>query len=107
MRLKPSKRPKKRYIVFEVISKDLNNDSAIQNAIKKSVFNMLGLKYQQAGIRFLKSKYRARINRGVFRVNNDYARVLINALKKNKQLKTVGMSGILKKAENKYLKTAS
>ncbi len=106
MKIKPSKRPKKRYIVFEVISNELN-DSAINNAIKKSALNVLGVKYQQAGIRFLKNKYKPGIHRGVFRVNNRYAKMVISAINKNKNIKTLGMSGILKKAEEKYLRIAS
>jgi len=107
MRFKPSKRLKKRYIVFEVISNELDNDSAIHNAIKKSALNVLGVKYPKAGIRFLKDKYRARLHRGVLRVNNQYAKTLVSALNKNKAIKTVGMSGVLKKAEDRYLRTAS
>ena len=106
MKIKPSKRPKKRYIVFEVISNELN-DSVICNAIKKSALNVLGVKYGQAGIRFLKNKYKPSIHRGVFRVNNRYAKIVISAINKNKNIKTLGMSGILKKAEEKYLKIAS
>jgi len=52
MKIKPSKRPKKRYIVFEVISEELDNDSAIHNAIKKSVLNVMGMQYGETGIRF-------------------------------------------------------
>jgi len=106
MKIKPSKRAKKRYIVFEVISKELN-DCAIHNAIKKSALNVLGVKYQQAGIRFLKDKYKPGIHRGIFRVNNRYAQTVIKAVNKTKNIKTLGMSGILKKAEEKYLKIAS
>lgn len=105
MRIKPSKRPKKRYIVFEV-SKELSSHSAIINSIKKSASNVLGSKYQQAGIRFLKNKYRARLHKGILRVDNKYAKSLVEALNKN-NIKTIGMSGVLKKAETKYLKTAS
>ena len=86
MRLKPSKRPKKRYIVFEVISNELN-DSAISNAIKKSALNVLGVKYGQAGIRFLKNKYKPSIHRGIFRVNNKYAKDVIGAVNKSKIVK--------------------
>ena len=107
MKIKPSKRPKKRYIVFEVISNELNDDSAIHNAIRKSAFNVLGTKFREAGIRFLKNKYRPSMHRGIFRVNNAYAKSVIGALNKTKNLKTLGMSGILKKAEDKYLKIAS
>ena len=107
MKIKPSKRPKKRYIVFEVISNELNNDSAIQNAIKKSVFNVLGMQYGELGIRFLKNKYKPNIHRGIFRVHNKYAKTVVGAVNKSKFVKTLGMSGILKKAEDRYLKIAS
>lgn len=107
MKIKPSKRPKKRYIVFEVISNELNDDSAIHNAIKKSVLNVLGMQYRGAGIRFLKNKYKPQIHRGIFRVNNEYARSVIVALNRSERIKTLGMSGILKKAEDKYLRIAS
>ena len=105
MKLKPSKRPKKRYIVFEV-SNNLNNNSAIYNAIKKSALNVLGAKYSEAGIRFLKNKYEPDIHRGILRVNNKYSPSLIDAINKNKDIKTIGISGILKKAEKRYLKIA-
>jgi RNase P/RNase MRP subunit POP5 len=107
MKLKPSKRPKKRYIVFEVVSDKLNDDSAIYKSIRSAAMNILGVKYSEAGIRFLKDKYRSRIHRGIFRVNNDYSKSLISGLNKGHVVKTVGVSGILKKAENKYLKIAS
>ncbi len=107
MKIKPSKRAKKRYIVFEVISNELSDDSAIHNAIKKSAFNVLGTRYGQAGIRFLKNKYRHSIHRGVFRVNNKYAKEIVGAINKTRNIKTLGMSGILKKAEDRYFKIAS
>jgi RNase P/RNase MRP subunit POP5 len=102
MRVKPSKRPKKRYIVFEVISQQ--NSSSIQHAIKKSVLNVLGNSYNEAGIRFLKDKQR--LNRGIIRVNNKFSKDVINAINKVKSIKTLGMSGILKKAEEKYFRIA-
>lgn len=107
MKIKPSKRAKKRYIVFEVISNELSDDSAIHNAIKKSAFNVLGVRYSQAGIRFLKDKYKPSTHRGVFRVNNKYAREVVGAINKSRDIKTLGMSGILKKAEDRYFKVAS
>ncbi len=106
MRVKPSKRPKKRYIVFEVVSKELN-DSAIHNAIKRSALNVLGANYPRAGIRFLKDKYKPRLHRGILRVNNEYSKKLVGAINKLHKIRTLGMSGILKKAEDKYLKIAS
>jgi len=98
------KRPKKRYIVFEVLS---SNDSAIYTAIRKSLIRVLGAKYEEAGIMFLKNKYKPELQRGVFRVKNKYAKAVVSALSKDKSIKTIGMSGVLKKAEEKYLRVAS
>ncbi|MEA2036279.1 MAG: Rpp14/Pop5 family protein [Nanoarchaeota archaeon] len=101
MKIKPSKRPKKRYIVFE---SDINNDSAVYNAIKKSAANILGENYAEAGIRFIKNKYKYSLHRGVVRVNNKYTTKMVDAINQDKSMKTIGISGILKKAEEKYLK---
>ncbi|MBU0628683.1 MAG: hypothetical protein KKC75_05805 [Nanoarchaeota archaeon] len=103
MKLKPSKRPKKRYIVFEVLSGELKTDSAIHNAIKHSALNVMGNTYYEAGIRFLKDKYKSSLNKGILRVNNKYSKVLIESINKGKDIRTIGMSGILKKVEAKYL----
>jgi len=106
MKIKPSKRAKKRYIVFEVISREID-DSAINNAIKKSVLNLLGEEYRKAGIMFLKSKYKTSLHRGIIRVNNNYSKKVIGAINEMHSMKTLGMSGILKKAEKRYLNVAS
>lgn len=89
--------------MFEVLSDNTNNDSAIYNAIKRSALNILGASYNEAGIRFLKDKYKPSMHRGILRVNNKYAPKIITAINKDKNIKTVGMSGILRKAEKKYL----
>ncbi len=104
MKIKPSKRAKKRYIAFEVVSNKLNNGYFAHNAIRKSVLNALGMQYGQAGVRFLNGKYRPSLHRGIFRVNNSHARAIIDAVNKTDSIKTLGMSGILKKAEERYLK---
>ena len=103
MKLKPSKRPKKRYIVLEVLSDELMTDSAIHNAIKRSALNVMGNAYYESGIRFLKDKYNSSLHKGILRVNNKYAQSIIGAINKDKNIRTVGMSGILKKVEAKYL----
>ena len=105
MKVKPSKRPKKRYIVFETAPNKLN-EMSVHNAITKSAMNVLGNKYGEAGIRFLKDKYRSSINRGIIRVNNKYAKIIVEAINKNNDFKTIGISGILKKAEDRYMKIA-
>lgn len=103
MKLKPSKRPKKRYIVFEAVSGELKTDSAIYNAIKGSALNVMGNQYYDAGIRFLKDKYNSSAHKGILRVNNKYSKALIESINRGKDIRTIGMSGILKKVEAKYL----
>ena len=76
------------------------------NHVKKSALNVLGADYGEAGIRFLKNKYKHSIHRGILRVNNKYAKKIVDAINRYKGTRTIGMSGILKKAEKRYLKIA-
>ena len=57
------------------------------------------IKIEKNFIRFLKNKYRPNIHKGIFRVNNRYAKEVVGGINQNKKIKTLGMSGILKKAE--------
>ncbi|MBW2989786.1 hypothetical protein KY358_05720 [Candidatus Woesearchaeota archaeon] len=100
MKIKPSKRPKKRYVVFEVISGKAYTDSTISSIIKKSV---LSVQYKDIGLRLLRNKYDASAHKGVFRINNKYARRAIDAINQSGSIRTVGMSGILKKAQERYM----
>ncbi len=104
-KIKPSKRAKKRYIVFETLL-DMDVYTA-RNVILKNALNMLGNNYHKANIIFLKNKYRPLLRRGIVRVNNKFVGDTINALNDGKRIKTIGISGILKKAEKKYFKIAS
>jgi len=102
----PSLREKKRYLVFEVLSKDSLNFSALNDAIYDSCFNYLGdLGMAKAGILTMKDKYSN--NKGIIRVNHKNTENLKSALmlinKKDVLIRTLGVSGILKKAENKFL----
>lgn len=110
--LLPSLREKKRYLVFEIISDDkITNLNSISNAILDSCHNFLGeIGMAKAGLLILDDKYNKEKQRGIIRVNNK----MVNHLKgslcfikqiDNKQviIKSVGVSGILKKAKDKFI----
>ena len=99
-RLKPSERPKKRYLAFEL--KTGNDINAIYTAISPAK-----AEFGEASIRILKDKYNPYSHKGILKVNNKYAKQIVGALNHTQDLKTLGMSGILRVAEQKYLKVAS
>jgi len=102
----PTLREKKRYIVFKTIKEGTLSFSDLKKAIIESfkeLFGVIGL--SNAGIDFIEYKN----STGILRVNNryvDHARASFCTLRKiNKQdiiLRTIGVSGILKKAKNKF-----
>ncbi|MBI2108395.1 hypothetical protein HYX09_00535 [Candidatus Woesearchaeota archaeon] len=107
----PSLREKKRYLAFEVISKNRVNFDSLQKAIYSTALKVLGqLGVAKAGIIVLKDKWQN--NRGLIRVshrNVDNLRTALMFVDKvdNEEVivRSVGLSGILRKAENKYLMT--
>jgi len=108
----PSLREKKRYLVFEIISKQkIDNLSKISNAILREAKNYLGeMGMAKAGLLILKDKYNIAKQRGIIKVNNKMLNNLKAALCFVKEIdnqeviiKSVGVSGILKKAQNKYI----
>jgi len=108
----PSLREKKRYLAFEIISKDKIIDfNKIEEAISTASLQLYGeVGTAKAGLLFLKNKYNPNLQRGLIRINNkevDNIRAAITLVKKidNKEVivRSIGVSGILKKAINKYL----
>jgi ribonuclease P/MRP protein subunit POP5 len=108
----PSLREKKRYLVFEIISKNrIKSFPSISRAIWDYSLQFLGEKgVAQAGIWLLPDKYNPQTQRGLVRVNNKYVNDLKSVLTlidqiENKEVivRSVGVSGILKKAETRYL----
>ena len=110
--LLPTLREKKRYLVYETISqKNMPNPESIN----MSIINQFSLIYGQvglagAGIMFINDKYNTSLNRGMIRVAHNYVKHLraslafINKIDGNKSIiRSVGVSGILKKAESKYV----
>jgi ribonuclease P/MRP protein subunit POP5 len=107
----PSLREKKRYLVFEIISKKpIKEFSAISKAIWKAVLDLSGvLGASKAGIWLLGDKFNKDTQKGIIKVNHKNADLLKAALCTIKQIsgtdvivRSVGVSGILKKTE-RYL----
>ena len=108
----PSLREKKRYVVFEVISKDKIADAAsVSNSILHYASKFLGqLGVAKAGIMVLNNKWDASLQRGIVKVSNKHVDALKASLAFADKIngaevifRSLGVSGILRKAENNFL----
>ncbi len=109
--LLPTLREKKRYLVYEVISQN----NITNTDLSKPILNQFSRLYGEtglagAGLIFINDKYNKSLNRGMVRVAHNYVKNLkaalafVNEIDGNKSiLRSVGVSGILRKAESKYL----
>jgi len=111
----PSLREKKRYLVFEAISESKITDSnAVASAIHDCALRFLGhLGAAKAGIMVLGNKWDEHLQRGMIKVNHKHvdslkaSLVFINRIGSNDVIfRSLGVSGILRKAESNYLKKA-
>ena len=108
----PSMREKKRYLAFEIISIDKFNFIDIKKSITESAKDFLGtLGMAKAGIILLDEKFNKEKQKGLIKVNNKYLNELKASLAlikmiNNKKIivKSLGVSGMLTKADNKYIK---
>ena len=109
----PSLREKKRYLAFEVISKEkINNFELVSNAIWHYSLKFLGqLGVAKAGIIPLANKWDQELQRGIIKVSHKHVDAVKAALMfadkiENKDVifRSLGVSGILNKAEKRYLK---
>lgn len=107
--LLPTLKEKKRYLVFEIISKHRFEDFRIpKSQISSKISDFLGLLGSaKAGIQIL--KYDKESQKGIMRVNHNHVDELKSALmfidkidSKSAIVNPIGVSGILKKAEEKY-----
>ena len=106
--LLPSLREKKRYLVFKTHSKKPITKEKISKAITSAVLNYVGIKgAAQAGINILNNKYNQQT--GIVRVSHKSVNDLKTSLALIKNIdnepvifQTIGVSGILKKAEEKF-----
>jgi RNase P/RNase MRP subunit POP5 len=104
----PSLREKKRYVVFEIISKKgIKSFSDVSELVWKSIIKFLGeIETAKAGIWVLSEKWNSKKQRFMIKVNNKYTDKLKAAMSLTKNykkqkiiLKSLGISGIIKKAE--------
>ena len=111
----PSLREKKRYLVFEVISKEKISDfNVVSNAVYHYSLQFLGqLGTAKAGIIVLNNKWNPQLQRGIIKVGHKNVDAIKAALMladkidgKEVIFRSLGVSGILKKAENNYLKAS-
>ena len=111
----PSLREKKRYLAFEVISREKINDfGAVSNAVMHYSLQFLGqLGAAKAGIMVLNNKWDAHNQRGIIKVSHKHVDAVKAALAladkidgKDVIFRSIGVSGILNKVERKFLKTA-
>ena len=109
--LLPSLREKKRYLAYEVISKHKFHDAVhVSKAILDAANDFLGHSgMAKAGILPI-NKWNDDLQRGVMRVNNKHVDelkasfVFVKGIEgKEVIVKSVGASGILRKAQQKYL----
>jgi|TARA_B100001971_G_C17911921_1_gene393324 ribonuclease P/MRP protein subunit POP5 len=110
--LLPSLREKKRYLAFEVLSEGKISDiNDVSDAILGSSEEFLGqLGMSKAGLMVLKDKYDPNMQKGIIRVNHKNvdnlraALTMVNKIGKGEAIvKSIGVSGILKKAEKNYI----
>lgn len=108
--LLPTLREKHRYLVFEVLSNSkIRAFSAVAKAIMQSSLSFSGtLGVADSGLRVL--KWDAQRQRGMLRVNarglphTRASLIFVKDIeKKPVAVRTVGVSGILRKAESKYI----
>jgi|FLOH01.1.fsa_nt_gi ribonuclease P/MRP protein subunit POP5 len=104
----PTLKEKKRYVVYEILSqKNLDKNPSIEIVKKTKLF--LGL-FESAKAGLQSITYDQKLQRGVLRVSNKFvdklkiSLALINDLEDGDvAIKSIGVSGILKKAKNKYM----
>ena len=110
--ISPSLKEKKRYIVFEVISKSkIKAFSSVSRAIKASSLSFAGeLGVANMGLQVLPEKYHEEEQMGIIRVSTDTVEELKASLALIQEIdgepaivRSVGVSGMLNKAEKKYI----
>ena len=113
--LLPSLREKKRYVVFEVISREMIRDfHFVSDAILNYSFQLLGqYGVAKAGLIILDDKWDRSNQRGIIKVSHRYVDAIKAALvfvdrinNAPAAIRSLGVSGILNKAERKFLKAA-
>jgi ribonuclease P/MRP protein subunit POP5 len=111
--IKPSLKEKKRYLVFEIVSNAQISSYDARKAINDACLRYLGeFGCAKANVFYIQDAYVPEHNRGIIRVANKAvddvraAMVMITRINDTQVIvHTLGISGILKKAKNKFLFT--
>lgn len=105
--LLPTLREKKRYLAFEILSKNkIKAHASVSKAIWQGMLSYVGTKgAAQAGLMLLPEKYNERSQRGIARVSNTHVDNLKASLALITEIdaapaivRSIGVSGSLKKA---------
>jgi len=107
---KPSQREKKRYIVYEIKSAEEFQFPAVKKTISEACYKYIGeFGVNKARLNIMANTYSD--NKGIFRCTNRQAndvKECIGMIKeingKKASMDIIGISGILKKAKNKFLR---
>ena len=108
----PSLKEKKRYLVFEVISKGSISDfNSVTKAIWHKSLSMLGqIQAAEAGIWMFPDCWDNSTNKGMIRVGHKYvdqikaSLAMINHVEDNEAIvRTIGVSGTMAKAKSKFM----
>ncbi|MEA3429979.1 MAG: Rpp14/Pop5 family protein [Nanoarchaeota archaeon] len=110
--LLPSLKEKKRYLVFEVMSESKFDFELVSRSMKKTFNSFLGeIGMAKAGAYIMPEKWNKSKQKGVIRLNHDMLDEIRAALTLVKDfngvevlIQSVGVSGILKKAELKFMR---
>ncbi len=107
----PSLREKKRYLVFEVISRKKHGSYAVSQAVSQKALEFLGeLNAANAGVQVLGEEWSLEKQKGTLKVNRKYvnhlkaALCLVSRVGKSKAIiRSAGVSGTISKAHKKFM----
>ena len=108
----PSLKESKRYLVFEIISKQkLSDFNIVSNTLKEGIIRLIGeLGIARAELRILKDCWYPESQRGIMQLNNkslNEVKASLGLIKdingKKVIVRSIGVSGMLNKAKSRYL----
>jgi len=111
----PSNNERTRYIVFEILSENTFEASNIFHAVWNSSLQLFGdIGTSELSMAFLSNLYNKEKKMGILKCNNESVekvRLIIANIKTIEEhpivIKTVGLTGTINSAKNKFLKTKS
>src|SRR3989338_3246582 len=115
MGLLPSLRQKKRYVVFEIISKQNFTFAEIKEEVERALLQFLGdLGWSQSSPQLVKEKFNPQTQRFILKINHRFVDEVKVALALSKKIKntpiitrSIVVSGTLKKMQKMQLKRKS